>query len=312
MANSIPFSITPEAEDFLREIIKEIPRGKQPVLMMATEQSDGLNPPRWFYKGESFIIGCYGPAERPKAECIELKLAGHNVAVESSALEHLSGQRLALRRVDAHYGLMRGTRYVMVTDSTSGSPDHPFNEEGFIERITRGFPIGALTILGGFTGMGVVWIASAMLIQLMGIQYDKLALLIEYLLVPGWILGAIASFFFFRSVYKTNGQTKFAREQRGKNFLGSRGLEGQMDWWVFLGIPASLMAILIWVLLPFAHTDTQKGYGTVILLMIVLGGGMFFCDKMPRKWIFWLGLLGWVLAFIFFFKLQAAGSDWRS
>jgi hypothetical protein len=307
MANSIPFSITPDAEDFLRDRIEEMPHGMEPVLMMVTFQSDGLNPPRWFFHGESFVFGFIHPKELSKAEYTSCELFGRHIFVTSEALDHLSGRTLALRRVDAHYGLRRGTQYVMVADSVPVSQNPVSNESRFIQQIERGIPIGALTILGGFTGMGVVWIASALTLAILRIQNDKLFIFVEYLFVPGWILGAIISFFYFRSIYKTNGQTRFTQEQRRKKYLGPGGLQWEMDWWIFLGIPASLMAILLITLLPFARSDSQKAYGSVIALMIVNGASLYFCDKIPRRLITRLGILGWVVTLVigcFFFKIH--------
>ena len=274
----------------------------KPVLMLTTSQSDGLKPPRWFYEGESFVIGHFAAEQRPKMDCTESELFGRHISITAEALKHLSGGTLALRGVDAQYGLMKNTHYVLVADSTPESPTHVFGAGDISEKIKRGFPIGALTILGGFTGMGVFWIVYGLIAAALRIPDDKFfgSKVIFPIFVTGWIVGAIASFFFFRSVYKTSGQTRFAQEPRQE-------LQWDMDWWIFLGIPASLTAILLMTLLPFAHSDSQKVYGSIVVLMIVLGGSMYFCDKMPRRLIMRLGIFGWVITFIlgyFFFKIH--------
>src|SRR5579863_6279775 len=104
MTGSVPFAISPDAADFLRDRLDEFPAGTQPVLMRATSQNDGLNPPRWSYNGESFVIGYFDSGEKPKEKCIESELFGRRVAIDPEALKHLSGRTLGLRRVDADYG----------------------------------------------------------------------------------------------------------------------------------------------------------------------------------------------------------------
>ena len=76
--------------------------------------------------------------------------------------------------------------------------------------------IAAMTILGGFTGMGVIWIVSGIAISMLKIPSKKLLPLTFPLFVIGWIVGAIISFVFFRSLLKTSGRTKFSQEQSGR------------------------------------------------------------------------------------------------
>src|SRR5580658_2969314 len=103
---SIPFSIAPDAEDYLRNRLNEMPSEAHPVLMMTMSQTDGLNPPRWCYEGQSFIIAHFDTSEKPDVEYTESELFGRRVAIESSALKQLSGRSLGLRRVASNRGLM--------------------------------------------------------------------------------------------------------------------------------------------------------------------------------------------------------------
>lgn len=98
-----------------------MPREAEPVIVMATNldealDSRGKKTRRW-YEGENFIIGCFDPSEKPATEQIEL--LGRTVSTTPEALEHLSGRTLSLRRVDARYGWMKNTRYVLVADSVA-------------------------------------------------------------------------------------------------------------------------------------------------------------------------------------------------
>ena len=214
MLSSIPFSITPDAEDYLRNRLGETPREAQPMLIMTTSQSDGLNPARWSYEGQSFIIDYFDTTEKQKTEYTESELFGRRVAIESSALKQLAGHTLSLRRVDARYGLMKNTRYVLVVDSAPELPASIFEESGSSEKTKSNFSVAALTILGGFTGIGVIWIMAAIAVNTFRIPDSKFLPLTFPLFVFGWIAGAIISFFFFRSCFV---ETFFEMERLGRN-----------------------------------------------------------------------------------------------
>ena len=173
MATSIPFSITPDAGDYLRNRLSEMPRGAKPVLMMTMSQTDGEKPPRWIYEGQSFIIGYFDPTEMPKEEYAESELFGHPVAIESDAMKQLSGRTLILRRVDARYGLMKNTRCVLVADSAPESPISTFEADDSNVSTKRSFSIVALTILGGFTGMGIIWVVGGIIASTLKIPDSK-------------------------------------------------------------------------------------------------------------------------------------------
>jgi hypothetical protein len=307
-ANALPFSITPDAEDFLRSQIKEMPEGVRPVLNMTMEQSDVLNPSQWSYKGESFVIGYFDRDEQPKMECKEYKMFGRHVAIETNALNHLSGRFLGLRRVDANYGLMRNTRYVLVADS---APESSANTSSVAngDKVRRNFVVAALTILGGFTGMGVFWLIYGFIAGALKIPVEKIFQMktIFLLFPPGWILGAIISFFFFRSVYKTDGRTRFKQEQIQTKYFGYGGLGAETDWWIFLGIPLPLTLALILFLVRFAHESWEICAITIVSIMAVFGPCLYFSDKMPRRLLLKLGILGWVVIFMggyLFFKIH--------
>jgi hypothetical protein len=140
MAEGIPFSLTPEAGEFLRNLLQKMPQGSRPVLMMTQLQTDAAKPHHWVYKGESFVLGYFNTDEGPKMECVTSELFGHRVSISTDALKHLSGRILCLRRVDARYGLLKNTQYVLVADSAP--------QDNLEEKIGRGFTVGALTVLG--------------------------------------------------------------------------------------------------------------------------------------------------------------------
>jgi hypothetical protein len=240
-------------------------------------------------------------------EYSDFDLLGRTVAIESDALKHLSGCALSLRRVKAHSGLLNVSRYVMVANSTAASPNPAGGDEGSVEKTQRYISIAALAVLGGFAGLGVSWLGYCLLAIALRIPEDKLfdSRVIVPMFSAGVIIGAIVSFFFFRSVYKSNGRTQFAREQRRKKYLGTGGLQWEMDKWIFFGIPIPIIAILVFFLEPLAHTNDQKGGVAIVTLMVVLGVCFYICDKIPRRLVFWLGIFGWILALgfgVWFFK----------
>lgn len=296
MSASIPFSITPDAEDYLRERLREMPPEAKPVLMMTTSQTDDERPPRWHFKGRSFTIGYFDPAEKPKQEYVESELFGRPIEIEPDALKHLTDHTLSLRRVHPDYGLMDIPRYVLVADSGPKSSASTF-ESG--ERVKRGLSIAALSILGGFSGMGVTWIGTAMVALALRIPEDKFMPLAFSLLIVGWIIGATVSFLFFRSLFSPSGRTEFAQEERERRYLGYGGLGAQFGWWIFLGVPASLTGILIFAHEPLTRSNGQKAGIAVVVVMVVFGVSMYFCDRLPRRLIIWLGVVGWIVTILF-------------
>lgn len=294
---SVPFSITPDAEDYLRDRLNGMPSKAHPVLMMTMYQSDGLNPPRWCYEGRSFILGYFDSTEKAEVDYTESELLGRRVAVESSALKQLSGRTLKLCRVASSRGLMNISRYVLVADSNPEEPDPRFEMHATPEQTKRVLSIVTLTILGGFTGMGVIWIVSAKVVSILKIPFEQFLPLTFPLFAAGWIIGAIISFVFFRSVFKTTGRTKFAQEKQQIKYLGYSGLGVQMNWWIFLGIPILLTGILVFVFWPFARTAGEKSGLVFGAIMVIFTASMYFCDRLPRRLVLRLGVLGWALAF---------------
>ena len=106
------------------------------VMMMTMSQTDGLNPPRWRYEGQSFIIAYFDTDEKMDVEYTESELLGRRVAIESNALKQLSGRTLCLRRVASSRGLMKVKRYVLVADSVPELPS-PHLEAGVSPEQTK-------------------------------------------------------------------------------------------------------------------------------------------------------------------------------
>jgi hypothetical protein len=297
----IPFSITPDAEDYLRNRLSEMPPNSHPVLMMTMRQTDGLKPPRWHYEGQSFVMVYFDDAE--KLEVTELELFGRPIAIESNTMKQLSGRTLDLRRVASNRGLMNDSRFVLVVDSAPSPSSPRFETSVSPEQAKRVLSIAAFTFLGGFTGIGVTWIVSAMVLNIMKIPFERLLPMAIPLFITGWIVGAIASFLFFRSAIKTSGGTEFAQEQRQSKYV--RRLDAEMNWWIFLGIPVPLTGILIFFIEPFAHSVGDKTGFAVGAIMVMFALSMYFCDRLPQRLVVCFGILGWVLSFAlgyWFFK----------
>jgi len=308
MARPAPFSITPDAADYVLNRLKILPPGEEPVIIMETGLGEALDKRgekiRWWYEGENFIIGYFDPAEKPPTEQIEL--LGCTMSITPEALKQLSGRTMALRRVEPRYGFMNIPRCVLVADSILESKAS-ISETG--DRTKRTVSIAALIVLGGFSGMGVVWIVAGLAVVILKIPESKFLPLTFPLFIAGWIIGATISFIFFRSLFKGDGKTQFAQDQREKKYLGYGGLGARLDWWIFMGIPIPLIAILVLALEPLAHTIGQKSGVAVGVIMVVFAGSLYFCDRLPRKLLFRLGVLGWVLTALFAYWLFRFGPE---
>lgn len=300
MSSPAPFSVTPDAGDYIRNRLKVTPRAAVPTIVMATNLGEALDTRgkkiRSWYEGENFIVGFFDPAEQPHAEQIEL--LGRSISITPEALKHLTGQTLTLRRVKSAYGLFSAPHYVLVADCMPESSASALGMEDSNRKTQRNLSIIALAVLGGFSGMGVVWIAFATIANILKIPDDKFLPLTPPLLIAGWISGAVASFFFFRHVYEAKGKTKFAREQIERKYAGYGGLSAEIDWWIFWGIPTPLTIALASFLEGFARTIGQKTAVVFVAIMMVGVPAMYFCDRIPRRMVIRFGLLGWVLTII--------------
>ena len=292
--------MTPDAEDYIRSRLNVMPREAEPVIIMATKLGDALDGRgekiRSWFEGENFDVCYFDPAERPQTEQIEL--LGRNISITPEALKHLTGQTLTLRRVKPAYGLFSAPRYALVADSAPESSVSALGTENPDDKTQRNLSIVAMTVLGGFSGMGVFWIASATIANILKIPDDKFLPLTLPLFIAGWIIGAAASFFFFRYIYKAKGKTKFAREQMERKYVGYGGLGAEMNWLIFVGIPTPLIIALALLLEGFARTIGQKTAVVFVAIMIVGVPVMYFCDRIPRRMIIQLGLLGWALTIL--------------
>ena len=146
--------------------------------------------------------------------------------------------------------------------------------------------------------MGIIWIVGAIIVQVLRVPDNKFLPLMVPLFMAGWIIGAIVSFFFFRFVFKTGGRTKFTQEQTERKYLGYGGLEADLSWWIFIGIPTPLIIALTLALEQFARTISQKTAVVFVAIMVVGVPVMYFCDRIPRRAVMRLGLLGWILTIV--------------
>jgi len=286
--------MTPDAVDFMRNHFVGLPPHVKPVVRRLMFQSDGLKRPRWFYEGESFVIGQINRNERDESGYAEYQLLGRSVAVEPDALKHLSGRILGLRKVDSHTGLFNLPRYILVAGAAESAPGQGTGNE----RITNYLSIAGLAVLGGFTGMGIAWIVYGIICAVLGFSQERLftSWLVWPVFITGWISGAIVSFFFFGSVFKSDGTSGYSRDQTRRNYGVRRDFRAHLDWWIFLGVPTPITALAVFALGRLALSNEQKAYTSVVALMVILGGTMYFCDKIPRRLLFWLGTFGWLLA----------------
>ncbi len=271
-----------------------MPQDADPVIVRETKLGEPLDGRgkkiRWWYEGENFLVCYFLPAEKPQTEQIEL--LGRSVSITPEALKQLAGQTLTLRRVNPAYGLVNVPRYVLIADS---APDVSLETE---DRTKSNFSIAALTVLGGFCGMGIIWIIICIVAPLLKIPESKFLPLIFPSFITSWIVSAIVSFYFFRSVFNANGRTKYVQEQMEGKYVGYGGLSSQLNWWLFIGIPTPLIITLVLILEQFARNVGQETAVVFVAIMMVGVPVMYFSDRIPRRIVIRLGLLGWVLTII--------------
>ncbi len=66
-------------------------------------------------------------------------------------------------------------------------------------------------------------------------------------------------------------------------------------WWIFLGLPASVIGGSILILNHFVHSDEAIACGSVVVVMLAFGISLYLCGRMPRRFVFVGGALGWTL-----------------
>jgi len=93
----LPFSVSPEAADYMRSIMQPPRPGQELALITVLRQAElaGGREQVWF-DGEHFMICVYDVGQRPQAEHIDL--LGHSVSIVPSTLESLRGRTLTVRR----------------------------------------------------------------------------------------------------------------------------------------------------------------------------------------------------------------------
>ena len=106
MSTPLPFSVSPEAADHIRSVMRAPAAGEELALIMVLRQAKmvGGREQVWF-EGEHFMLGNYDVGRRPHAERIEL--LGHRVSIVPSTLELLRGRTLMIRHVADCTGELR-------------------------------------------------------------------------------------------------------------------------------------------------------------------------------------------------------------
>ncbi len=106
MATPLPFSISPEAADYLRSVMRRPLADEELALITVHRQAEMVGEQeRFSFDGEHFMICFYDVGRRPQAEHIEL--FGYRVSIVQSTLESLRGRTLTVRRVADSSGELR-------------------------------------------------------------------------------------------------------------------------------------------------------------------------------------------------------------
>ena len=311
MPKPAPFSISPDAADYVLDRITTLPPGVQPVIIMETKLGEPLDAQgkkiRWCYEGENFIVGYFDPAEKPTTE--QIGLLGRTISITPEALRTLSGRTLALRRVDAPYGFVKDTRNVLIATSPServipltDDDNSREKEKEFISRV-------AFSVLGGFGGMGVVWIAVAIGARVLRVRDDRFLNFVFPILIVGGVIGAITSFTIFRKIFEMDERRIFAYGPAGGQFTVADDFGFFVSWGTFLGIPAPFVVLSLFLFQPLSHVVGQSiaPYFILGICMAILAICMILAERIRRRIIVRLGVLGWLLTIAFgywFFKFH--------
>jgi hypothetical protein len=98
MSAPLPFSITPEAANYMRSVMRPPDAGQELALITVLRQAELVRgQERIWFDGEHFMLCIYNIGQRPHAQHFEL--FGHQVSIVSSTLESLKGRTLTVRRV---------------------------------------------------------------------------------------------------------------------------------------------------------------------------------------------------------------------
>lgn len=103
MSAALPFSMTPEAAEYVRAHLSRPRLGQELGLVTCLRKSEMIEGEEHIvFDGEHFMFGVYDVGQRPDAEYVDL--FGHLVSIVPSTLESLRGRTLTVRRIAKHCG----------------------------------------------------------------------------------------------------------------------------------------------------------------------------------------------------------------
>ncbi len=108
MPTASPFSMTPEAADYVRSRLQDQEAGRQPCFIRGFGYADALSGVVYF-EGEHFQI-IY--EEKPAGPTEQVELFGHQVAIASDTLQRLTNRVLMLHSIPQRSG---ESKYVLLS-----------------------------------------------------------------------------------------------------------------------------------------------------------------------------------------------------
>jgi hypothetical protein len=153
------------------------------------------------------------------------------------------------------------------------------------------FFIGSFAILGGFSGTGVVS-AAAGIFAGDYLMNQKLADRIFFGEALGGIAGLILGLIISSVVVRGEAKITYSTNEK---LIGA----GQ-HWMIFAGIIWPCFAALACAFEPLLHIfgDNVGPYVALGIMMVILATIMILYDRVPKRFIIPIGIIGWMLTFI--------------
>jgi hypothetical protein len=160
----------------------------------------------------------------------------------------------------------------------------------------RLFLIGAITLTAAFAGVGIAWLVTSTFARSAADSHRDAAVTGNIpLLIIGALLAATTGFLGARYLFPHVARPADAQRELERKYIGPGGF-----FRVYAGIPIFLIALLSPGLETLIHKFGLKvaPYIGVGICLGIFAACLTVYDRIPKRLIFPLGLLGWVLTFL--------------
>ncbi len=169
--------------------------------------------------------------------------------------------------------------------------------------------IGGFAVLSGLFALGVTWIVVGIFgPNILSNRGSKLLAVIMPILITAGIIGFFVGLVISIRVVKSNPLTQETIE---KKYVGRSGLSK-----IYSGAPFFIFCVVVsrcFDPLERHFGTTVAAYSTIGILMAIHALGMFAYDRIPRRLIVPVGIVGWLLIVVFILGIAfTTGSAWHN